>query len=202
MDLCIAEIKDVAQAFQGFATGLAILAGGVWALYRFSALKEVDRAKAELNKKEQDLKEQPVVDLSISAHQKFISGSTDLFLDINIIAKNNGSQNARLAYEENFSLYVYKVTGADGEQQYECVQRHKVRKASNPNEFAKATGIRSGQTQEIPFYCQIKEPGLYFIAFRVVVPNIAREQLEAVGLPAHRILSHVAKCYVIITSNA
>ena len=91
MEISTSEIANIAKAFQGFAAGLAIMVGGGWALYRFSVLDEIKKAKLELTQKEQDLLQQPVVDLRINAKQVILPHDAGFFIEINVIAKNQGN---------------------------------------------------------------------------------------------------------------
>ena len=37
------EFKDIAEAVQSIILSIAVLIGGVWAIYRFLVLKEIDK---------------------------------------------------------------------------------------------------------------------------------------------------------------
>ena len=140
----LADWEKLSIVFQGFATGAAILVGSIWALFRFFSLREVEQVKLRLKKEQRELKEQPVVDLTMQADQASLDENYGLYVSITVFAKNNGTQVARLAYEGEPSLRVFLIEHAsDGKPTFHKQRALHVRSAFDPNEFAKATIVRS-----------------------------------------------------------
>lgn len=192
----VKEIEAWANIFFRCMSGIAILIGGIWALTRFSLLKEAAHAKAQLKKVKAELEQQPIIDITLDARQVSPMGANGYPVEIDVALKNNGQKPARLSYEQEIPLNIYKVSEHDGAQSYALVASSKVRLAVNPNGFAKATVIRAGQSENLPFFINLPQNGTYFITFRAVLPQQDRSHLEQVGSPEYRTLSWVAKSYL------
>jgi hypothetical protein len=198
----LAQWAELGAAFQGFATGLAVLAGAGWAIVRFFSLREVEQAKLTLERGLLDLAErQPILDLALRAKQ---TGRADgqFFVSATVVAKNNGTKVARLAYDGTPPLAVFAVEFADGVPVFREERREHVRMAVDPNQFAKTTIVRPGQSDEIPFLVKVSSPGWYYLTFRAVQSAEDREHLRAAGVPDNRIVSWTAKQYVRVAEDA
>ena len=199
-------LKDwalLANIFQGFATGLAILTGAIWAVFRFWSLREIAQAKLKLEKETREIKErQPVIDLTMKVEQPAEQNGDCFFLIAQVLAKNNGTKTARLAYEGKTPLGVFSIQfQPDGQPIFQEQQREHVRLASNPTKFASTTIVRPGQVQEIPFLIKVSTPGWYFLAFRAVQSSEDRALLKEAGVPDSRIVSWTAKRYVQVSQH-
>lgn len=194
----LADWQLLASTFQGFAAGAAVLVGAIWALFRFWSLREIAQAKLKLEKDYRELKErQPVINLTMKAEQVCMQGGNSFFITALVTAKNNGTNIARIAYEDDPPLGVFStVFPPDGPPTFQEQLREHVRSAKNPNNFAKTTIIRPGQVQEIPFLIKVPSPGWYFLAFRAVQSARDRELLKEAGVPDDRIVVWTAKQYI------
>lgn len=188
----------LANTFQGFAAGTAILVGAIWALFRFWSLREIAQAKVKLEKDYRELKgRQPVVELRMKAEQVVMQDDDSLFITILVSAKNNGANIARLAYEGEPPLGVFSICfSPEGALIFHEQQREYVRTARDPNKPAYTTIVRPGQVQEIPFLIKVTSPGWYFLAFHAVQSARDREALREAGVPDERIVVWTAKKYI------
>jgi len=197
--MSLADWEHLAKIFQGFATGAAIIFGALWALFRFWSLREIKQAKLRIKKEQRELQEQPIINLTMTTKQVSVEGDDGLYISVSVIAKNSGTQIARMAYEGHPAIGVFLIEySIDGEPTFHKKQALHVRLASDPNEFAKTTIVRPGQTQEIPFLIKLTSPGLYFISFRAVLSEHDRKLLLEAGVPKHRIVSWTAKQYLSV----
>ena len=199
----LSDWRLLANTFQGFATGVAVLVGAIWAVFRFWSLREIAQAKVKLEKEFRELKErQPIIDLTMKAEQAAVQNGDSYFVTATVTAKNNGSKIARLAYEGDPPLGVFSIEfPSDGPPIFTEQQREHVRLASNPTKFAKTTIVRPGQIQEIPFLVKVASPGWYLIAFRAIQSKGDRELLLEAGVPENRIVSWTAKQYVQVCKH-
>lgn len=200
----VADWHQLADIFQGFATGLAVLVGAIWAVFRFWSLREMAQAKVKLEKELRELKErQPIIDLTMKAEQVAAQNGDSFFITAQVTAKNNGTKIARLAYEGDPPLGVFSIEfPSDGSTIFKEKLREGVRLAFNPNNFAKTTIIRPGQIQEIPFLVKVSSPGWYLLAFRVVqFEEKDRKLLHEAGVLDHRSVSWTAKSYIQVCGH-
>ncbi len=198
--MSLTDWEQLAKIVQGFATGVAIIVGALWALFRFWSLREVKQVKLRLEQQQRELQEQPVLDLTMRAEQVTVDDDGH-YVTVTVVAKNNGNQIARMAYEGKPALRVFYVDYlSDGAPAYHEQQTLHVRLASNPNDYAKTTIVRPGQTQEIPFHLNLSATGWYFLAFRAVLSEQDRQMLLQAGVLEHRIISWTAKKYVYVKS--
>lgn len=199
----LADWRLLANIFQGFATGIAVLVGSIWAVFRFWSLREIAQAKVKLEKDQRELNErQPIIDLTMKAEQAVVQNGDSYFITAQVTAKNNGSKIARLVYEDDPPLRVFLIDFLpNGQPLFLEQQREHVRLASNPTKFAKTTIVRPGQTQEIPFLVKIASPGWYLLAFRVVQSEKDSELLRESGVSEDRIVSWTAKKYIQVCEH-
>lgn len=188
------------SAFQGFATGFAVVVGAFWALVRFWSLREVAQAKVQLDLDRRELmNRQPILDMTMTVEQAQISREEKPYVVVRVSAKNNGSKIARVTYEGEPPLGVYSVEyGAEEEPLFHQERMAHVRLASNPLKFAKTTIVRPDQTQEIPFLIRLEREGWYYFAFRAVQAPEDRELLRDAGVPDKRTVSWTAKEYAYV----
>jgi hypothetical protein len=199
----LVDWHQLANIFQGFATGLAVIVGAVWATFRFWSLREIAQSKVKLEKELREFKErQPIIDLTMKAEQVAGQNGDSFFVTVQVTAKNYGTKIARLAYEGDPPLGIFSIEFPhDGSTTFIEKQREHVRLAFNPTKFAKTTIIRPGQTQEIPFLVKISSPGWYFLAYRAVQSKEDRELLQEAGVHDDRIVSWTAKQYVQVCEH-
>ena len=200
--MTLAEWEQLGNAVLGFGTGIAFAIGAVWAVFRFWTLAELKQVKLQIRQQERELLEHPVIDLTVSVEQTSYQGDNK-YITATVFARNHGSSIARLAYEDKPAAKIFKVSYSDdGLPSFAQALELQVSLASNPNDCAKTTIVRPGQTQEIPFHFRVKEHGAYYFAFRAVQSEHDREALSGAGVPSHRIVSWTAKKYFIVDERA
>ena len=131
----LTELEQLARIFGGFATGLAVLVGTVWAIVRFMSPREVAQARVALELNRQEL--QPVVDLTMRATDTVPSGDDSWVVVATVVARNQGKKTARMAYEDGPPLTVYRLDEPKGGKvTFTRVAREPVRQAAAPRAAA------------------------------------------------------------------
>jgi hypothetical protein len=144
----INTIKDV-------ATIVAILGGGGWTIYTFSALGTRARAQAELFK-------QAVLEVTVEARQESSDLGTNGQLLVSAVAKivNKGSRNTFLDFREQAPFRVYRVDFNSAGVGLKVP-------VMNLNVDNSYMTLRTGATGEFPVFFAVSVPGLYVIDFWV-----------------------------------
>lgn len=197
------RFKNVAAGLQSYAIVLGVLIGAAWALYTFFSLGARDKALAELNRLDFELRkdeverlnrEQVIINIEVKAEQVSIPNDRGRSIRINIQAKNSGSRNLILKLPE-YAITVAKVRPEqDGRLMQEWVQHPPIpylnasRLADSDGHVKSATSelLRFGQTVSYPSWLRVEEAGLYFIEFEA---ELTGEELkvaqQAVGDEDH-----------------
>jgi hypothetical protein len=155
--MCIGNyeaFKNLAEGIQSIVVSAAVVIGGIWTLYTFSALKTKKRAETELF-------EQAVLDIDVNASQQRFDNSDGLYIGIVVGIINKGNRNTFLDFRK---MPVFKITkvrfdeqGAGKETQVLEIQ----------------TGgyltLRRGAAYQVPRLVQVREKGFYFVRFSVAL---------------------------------
>jgi hypothetical protein len=166
------RFKDIAAGIQSYILSLAILVGGSWTLYTFwtlgtatKATQDVEVAKAQLAKLNQELAGQGFLDLSIQARPLSMKGHRGILAEVTI--RNTGSAYTTLPISEH-------ACAISGVKQY----AKGILKVSQPvyadtyYEFAPAAmslgwiGIDPGASRVLPFFAQVQRRGVYLVVFQ------------------------------------
>jgi hypothetical protein len=103
-----ARFKDLASAWQSIFTILAIIGAGIWALYTFLNLQQVDIAHGQLKKMELEALREARFDISMEISIQKTEMAAPLIVG-ELRAKNIGTTNATIFIDKN-SINLYKVT--------------------------------------------------------------------------------------------
>lgn len=171
------QFKNVLSGIQSFAVVIAIFVGGVWTLYIFSTLAQVDKARAELEVLEVRLREQAVIDVHIEPSQIAVPGNAGRFVHAVVNIKNIGNRNAVITFGE----YVFTATpiGFDENKKptlgpWTATVVLEV-PPYDPDPIVDEGLLRTGASFQLPFIVGVEEPGLYLLGFRV---DVSAPELE------------------------
>jgi len=159
-DQVVGRIKDL-------ATIAAILGGGGWTVYTFSALGSRARAQADLFK-------QAVLDISVVATQESADLCHDAHFPVSAVATiiNKGSRNTFLDFRKRPPFRLYKVDfSPDG-----------VGRKAHVMDLEVDSGymtLRTGATGKFSVFFAVGAPGLYAVEFWVALSASELEVHEA-----------------------
>ena len=195
--MSLTDWEHLAKIFQGFATGAAVVIGAFWAIFRFFSLREIKQMQLRIEQQHRELQEQPVLDLTMMTEQVTVEGDDSHYVTVTVLAKNNGTQIARMAYEGP-ALRVFSVDySSDGTPAHHEQQALHVPRALDAKR-AVSTIVRPGQTEEILFHLNLSATGWYFVAFRAVLSKKDREMLIKAGVPEDHVVIWTAKKYLCV----
>jgi hypothetical protein len=179
MNLSLDQLSDLVKL-------IALLAGGLWAIWTFHKLQRAREAEININVKvaslrksqlefESDkrkrLREQPVLAISLAVHEVIgTSGESGSILRVTVILKNEGDLNLDVTFDES-ALTVGRIVQDEHHRQ----SVRDVRRACRwwfPPDGNKAEALedpqvfRIGQARTIPFAVHIATPGVYLVQFQ------------------------------------
>lgn len=172
----LTQFKELAEAAQSIAVAIAVLAGGIWALFRFWSLGEVRKSKVEIEHLRKSLLERGTLNISIAAEIMRNSDDTDpLYLRVDVTMTNVGNRSEALDWT-NGAAHTSRVTGhvngtvtlADWIETSLVVGKYGRRISST---------LSPGESKTFPFLVPVATPGLYYIA--VVVPGSPEETADS-----------------------
>lgn len=201
---------------------VAILVGGGWTIYLFSALRQAARARLEydklaaerskadydiqklrreIEKLDLEMKTSAVVAMTVSASQLTVPGDPRKVLSARVEVLNRGTRPVRLNYEGEVEPFAVTPVSfaSDGTPVFGESLRQTVTQAANPSARALSTTIRPGLSEVLPFVCEVRSAGLFFVSFRVKATTEARKELQELGVPEENPLSWVGKTFAAIS---
>ena len=185
---------------------LAIIVGGVWALYTFNALQMASNAELQLNKANEELKqikEQIKGTDSSSIAINVTPLKTQLGMIINVTIKNNGKRPLSFDTSKG-AVTVYKVK-ADGDKVeqsqslmpnlYTALRDKKNDPESKSKSLSKAH-VLIGAEKNLSYIVGLKKSGVYYITFK----SIPDTNFDDEGLKNNKPVEWFASMYVEITA--
>jgi hypothetical protein len=175
--MTLADFKDLTEAIQALVVTAAVLAGGVWALYRFWSLKELDKAKAELQKISHEIERSGTLNFSLTArpiHPR--EGIPGYFVQVDVLITNVGRKTEALDLAQGF-LYTAPVIGA-AKNTVDFGEGFHTR-LTGWKEAPETASFAPGEVKLVPFLVPVADPGLYYIAIFIMgSPEEARRTTE------------------------
>lgn len=214
------------NGLESLIASLAILVAGGWAIYTFRALGQLTRSRAELqklelehskareeilelelqrrkteveiHKLEQEAKIGAVVEISIRASQQSLPNDSSYYISAIVEIRNKGGRNTRLEYGESREpFFVYAASFKhDGDLEFKRQAAYSVPVGRSPNEASPSLLVRSGGSEQIPFFFRVSSPGLYLLVF--AARSSEAEQAIAQELGFTFAGSWVAKEYFVV----
>ncbi len=179
--MTIEQFATLMNGVQSVLTSLALLVGGGWALYTFSALGQITRSRAELQRLEleqrkteaeirklqQEAKVGAVIEISIKLARQSLPNDSSPYVSAVVQIENKGNRNTRLDYGESRKpLMVFAVRfNNDGALEYVEQSAYPVPVGRSPNAASPSILVRAGGRETIPFFFRVSSPGLYLVVF-------------------------------------
>ena len=164
------RFKNVAAGVQSIAVTLAVIIGGVWTLYTFSALGTKSRAEAELF-------QQAVLAIKVEARQESLKAEQGRFIAAIATVENKGNRNTFLDFRELKPFRVLPVVFDDAG-----------RGEPNPLAAIEVTApvtyvtVRRGAVESFPMFVRVPKPGLYVVEFKA---PLSPEEIKVHEASAH-----------------
>jgi hypothetical protein len=165
----------LASAIQALAVALALIIGGIWALFRFRFLRELDRARAELDHLRQQLRTKATITMSLHATPMPAAEGLGRTVLVQLDIKNVGNAPTTLNWSEA-RLKSARVVGFKDEV---LVLRDWVTTRLTRTEEFETVTIESGDAESVAFVVPAPVVGLYHIEFSLPgAPSDALNGLE------------------------
>ena len=111
--------------------------------------------------------------------------------------KNLGTRNTRLPFENGEPFTVRAVHFDEtGRPLFAEPERYNAVRAGLPSESIRSIVVRSGGSEEIPFFFRVPSRGLYFLAFGATLTSEEGEIAQEVG--ALRPTRWVARTFLVV----
>jgi hypothetical protein len=206
---------------ESIITSLALIIGGLWALYTFRVLNQItrgrletqkmqferDKMEIEIRKTQKELqqlelqaKTQAVIQITIEASQQSLPDDSSLYVSAIVEIENKGNRNTRLSYEGRDPFLVTPIKISErGEMRFENSLGYPVRLASNPQGKAPGTIVRAGGREQLPFFFRVEAPGLYMLSFAVRLSPEEQKTASEAGTPEGRPTSWTGKKLIVVS---
>lgn len=178
--------KNYTESFKNIVISLGVIIGGLWTVYVFSAKLEVQNAKAELKRINQQLMARPVIVPSISTSILNSELNNTWYIITNITLENKGNMDASIGFEED-SLIIAKVEFDKGTVvAYHDYIRNSIHFIF-PKEYvnseknysqpwvAEEGFVLSGQKKTFQFISKINKTGIYRVQFMGILGSSVKE---------------------------
>lgn len=208
-DMTLEEFATLAKAVQSILTPIALVVAAGWAIYTFSALGQITRSRADLQKTQEEIQNfqreariGPVVEISITTSQHTRPDEPYAYVSAVVEIENKGSVNTRLVHRANkkpFSVFAVDFED-DGSLKYECQAAYPVILSTAPSMISPSTIVRAGGSEKIPFFFRVSSPGVYLLIFRARIPAPISNEEPDVGeeLGLDFPTNWVAKKYLVV----
>lgn len=158
--MTLEDFKNLAAGIQSLLVGLGFLIGGAWALFRFFSLKEVKKAKVELEKAKRDLQERGHLRLEMQATQMLSNDYAEKYINVSLKISNVGNRTEVIRWlDSKFSAAPVR-RGTNGEVQFEeqiWAQVHSLHM-----EMQWST-IDPGISETLAFLIPVESYGVYYL---------------------------------------
>jgi hypothetical protein len=214
--MTLGEWQELLELLKTLLEVVAIIAGGIWAIFTFHALGQIARARADIANAEasrrkseaeaQQLLEKAgigaVIEVDLTATTVKAPDGRGLLLSVLVEITNKGTRNAKAKFPEppEFPFTAYEVTAhEDGRFSYEMVARAAVISGINPEFRSLQVLVRAGGRERLPFLVRIPRPGVYLLVFGI--PLSEKEQEVAKKFDFVATGRWTAKRYVVVGAD-
>lgn len=195
--MTISEFKDLASAIQSLLVGIALLIGGIWALYRFRSLREAARAEAELKSKERGLRDTVLLNVTLDTEVTSGESNPSRFVVLTAKVTNPGNEPEIIDWSAS-DLNVYPVvTGANGQARFGPKLAAALDLPGNRERIS--SSIAPQEATSFTFALPVS-PGFYRaeISLSVTISNAEIQRVHhKAGMPVHTLRYEAAKFFEV-----
>jgi len=151
--MSLEDFKNLAGGIQSLLVGLAVLIGGAWTLFRFFSLKEVEKAK-------RDLQQQSHLRLEMQATQMFSSNRVDKYINVSLTITNPGNRTELIRWLDSKLSAALVSKGTNGGVQ---LGERISAKVQSLHLDLKGSTIDPGISETCAFLIPVESYGVYFL---------------------------------------
>jgi len=107
------KFTKIASGIQALVVATAVIIGGVWTLYTFGSLQQVEKAKTELEKMHRSLLERGILAITVQPSQIKRSETSKRYILVNVVIQNSGNRTEVIDWSKS-GLRVTKVDAGRG----------------------------------------------------------------------------------------
>jgi hypothetical protein len=165
------DLANYAKVAQSLSVAVAVIIGGTWTLFTFVRLGTIKKAKAELERLQQELLEQAIVSIKVNASQLDDTENEGYVLAGEAIVSNKGNRNTLIDFSSSDCCVITKITFDDDGQT--------IIGDSFYAPFYMTYYLRAGAEINFSFITKVPEPGIYKILVSSPLHNIDATQASA-----------------------
>ena len=166
----VERFKDLASGVQSIAVTLAVIIGGIWTLYTFSALGTKAKAEAELF-------QQAVLAIKVEARQEVLAGDQGLYIAAIATVENKGNRNTLVDFRKlkpfRVSPVVFDSDGRGTPDREATIEM---------NTDVPYITVRRGAVHSFSMFARVPAPGLYVVVFDA---PLSEEEIRVHEASAH-----------------
>ena len=164
--MTLEELKEIANVFQALAVGVAVLAGGGWALFRYFSLRSIQSAKANLEKTLVELEgarrgllERGIIDINLKTEQ--IYSGDNYLICVEATLTNKGSSTEIIVWSKGSMSAEKVICKSDGgiELSGNIISGYRLGKT-------KETVLLPSETANPSFIICVPDSGIYHLEFK------------------------------------
>ncbi len=158
--MTLEDFNNLASGIQSILVGIAVLVGGGWTLFRFFSLKEIKKAKAELEKTKRDLQKRGHLEIEMTATEMFSSDFTEKYIYLSLNVKNVGNYAEVIRWKESTVSATPIRIGANGNVEL----GNKIQENIHSRYFNLAgTVIDPGISMKFTYLIPVENSGVYYL---------------------------------------
>lgn len=197
-----AELATLASAIQALFVAIAVVVGGIWALFRYRMLNESARASAELARLHEALEREPAITLRVGV--EVFPAIGDVTRSMHVVARLHNTGKAPDVIDWSASgVSSARVTGfADGTPLFDAWRTTKL-----VTDFPwKGADVQPGEEATFGLLVPVAEPGVYcvevFVALSLRSVEASSMAIAAAGVHRETPLELSSVAFVLVADDA
>lgn len=170
MDLT--NFKDLAEGIQSIAIAAAVVIGGIWAIYRFLSLRELGRARVELERLQKSLVERATINVSLSARSQTNPNGNGYYIEVLATLSNVGNRTEVLNWSEG-GVHTAPVVG---QEKGNVILGDGIETKQVGGMSLISSTLAPSEVTVFSFLVPVAKPGFYYVVF--AVPGTPEETKE------------------------
>lgn len=160
------KFNKIASGIQALVVAIAVVIGGIWTLYTFASLNQIEKASADLEQSRRDLRERGILDIKLEPKQ--ISNVKDRFryITIDVTLHNTGNRTEIINWDKSGIAATQVNVNAAGQVVFGMTSKAKY---VIPGQDIPSSSILPGQIRKMPFLITVKNPGIFYLVFHAAV---------------------------------
>lgn len=182
--MSLEDFKNIADGVQSLIVSIGVLIGGAWALFRFRTLKDIEKARADLEKLKRDLLERGHLKVQMEASQFDAPDGSVQYINIILTITNVGNRTEIIRWLDS-KVGAALVVRDDGSVRLGPEIRAQI---ISLYMNLSASTIDPGNTEQYGFLVPIENVGTYFLEPLIVGSpeemTTTKKKVQSVGIQA------------------